>query len=76
MLTTTKAETIQDVTRLQLQAIEATQTFPEPKILADLKKRKLVVMQKRISFKVDKGPKFGLAVIKEETDLTAEMIAR
>lgn len=33
-------------------------------------------MQKRISFKIDKGPKFALEVIKEETDLTSEMIAR
>jgi hypothetical protein len=33
-------------------------------------------MQKRISFKINKGAKFALQVVKEETDLTAEMIAR
>ena len=32
-------------------------------------------MQKRISFKINKGPKFALEIVKEETDLTAEMIA-
>jgi phenylalanyl-tRNA synthetase alpha chain len=40
-----------------------------------LKKRKLVKMQKVISFKVSKGPKFALEMIKEETDLTADMLA-
>lgn len=33
-------------------------------------------MQKRISFKINKGTRFGLEVVKEETDLTADMIAR
>jgi phenylalanyl-tRNA synthetase alpha chain len=32
-------------------------------------------MQKRISFQVAKGTKFGLEIIKEETDLTAEMLS-
>lgn len=43
---------------------------------SDLKKRKLVVMQKRMSFKIGKGTKFALEIVKEETDLTPEMIAR
>lgn len=34
-----------------------------------------MVTQKRISFNVDKGPKFALEIVKEETDLTADMIA-
>ena len=50
--------------------------MPEPALLAELKKRKLLTVQKRISFKINKGPKFALEVVKEETDLTAEMIAR
>lgn len=32
-------------------------------------------MQKIISFKIGKGPKFALELVKEETDLTAEMLA-
>ena len=33
-------------------------------------------MQKVISFKFDKGPKFSTELVKEETELTAEMIQR
>jgi len=71
-----KAASIQDTTRDQLELIKAKQTMPEPALLVELKKRKLITMQKRISFKIDKGPKFALEVVKEETDLTVEMIAR
>ncbi|KAL6919933.1 hypothetical protein ACHAP8_006496 [Fusarium lateritium] len=68
------AESIEDVTRTQLQKIKETRTH-EPKILTDLRKRKLIKMQKVISFKMEKGPKFALEITKEETDLTADMIA-
>lgn len=44
-------------------------------MLADLKKRKLIRSQKVISFELSKGPKFALEIAKEETDLTAEMLA-
>lgn len=54
--------------------IQETRTH-DPKIIADLKKRKLLRMQKVISFRISKGPKFALEIIKEETDLTAEMLA-
>ncbi|PUU83729.1 tRNA synthetases class II core domain (F)-domain-containing protein [Tuber borchii] len=70
-----KASSIRDTTRDQLQLIKAKQNMPEPALLAELKKRKLLTVQKRISFKINKGPKFALEVVKEETDLTAEMIA-
>ncbi|KAF5693833.1 phenylalanyl-tRNA synthetase alpha chain [Fusarium denticulatum] len=68
------AESIEDVTRAQLQKIKGTRTH-EPTILTDLRKRKLIKMQKVISFKIEKGPKFALEIQKEETDLTADMIA-
>jgi phenylalanyl-tRNA synthetase alpha chain len=32
-------------------------------------------MQKIISYNIHKGPKFGLELVKEETDLTADMLA-
>jgi phenylalanyl-tRNA synthetase alpha chain len=32
-------------------------------------------MQKVVSFKIQKGPKFALEIVKEETDLTADMLA-
>ena len=49
---------------------------PDAKVISDLRKRKLVTMQKVISFEVDKGPKFAREFVKEETDLTADMLAR
>lgn len=64
------------MTRDQLRTISQTHTHPDAKVIVDLKKRKLVTMKKRISFQLDKGPKFALEVVREETDLTADMIAR
>ncbi|KAH6709631.1 phenylalanyl-tRNA synthetase-like protein alpha chain [Leptodontidium sp. MPI-SDFR-AT-0119] len=66
---------IQDTTREQLQVIQQTRTYPDPKVISDLKKRKLVKMQKVIAYKIHKGPKFALEIVKEETDLTADMLA-
>ncbi|KAK4044724.1 tRNA synthetases class II core domain (F)-domain-containing protein [Parachaetomium inaequale] len=67
-------ESINDVTRDQLKVIQEKRTH-DAKIIADLKKRKLLRMQKVISFRISKGPKFALEIVKEETDLTAEMLA-
>ncbi|RYP45349.1 hypothetical protein DL768_008286 [Monosporascus sp. mg162] len=67
-------ETIQDVTKEQLQTVKTTRTYPDAKILADLKKRKLIRAQKVITFKIYKGPKFALEIPEEATDLTADMI--
>jgi phenylalanyl-tRNA synthetase alpha subunit len=62
------------VTRDQLKVIQEKRTH-DAKIIADLKKRKLLKMQKVISFRISKGAKFALEMVKEETDLTAEMLA-
>lgn len=70
-----KVESIQDTTREQLQAIQQTRTYPDAKVISDLKKRKLVTMQKVISFRIEKGPNFSLELVREETDLTADMLA-
>ncbi len=70
-----KVGSIQDITREQLQKIHETRTHPDVKVLSDLRKRKLITLQKVISFNVEKGPKFSLEIIKEDTDLTAEMLA-
>jgi len=63
------------VTQDHLQTIKTTRTFPDAKILADLRKRKLVRMQKQISFRIHKGAKFALEIPEEATELTADMIA-
>ncbi|KAH7035049.1 phenylalanyl-tRNA synthetase-like protein alpha chain [Microdochium trichocladiopsis] len=67
-------DSIQDVTREQLQTVQNTRTHPDASVIAALKKRNLIKLQKIISFEVQKGPKFALELVKEETDLTADMI--
>ena len=65
-----------DVTRNQLQIIQKTRSHPDGKVINDLKKRKLLKMQKVITFEVNKGSKYAREFVKEETDLTADMLAR
>ncbi|KAK0674204.1 putative phenylalanyl-tRNA synthetase alpha chain [Cercophora samala] len=67
-------DSINDITRDQLKVIKETKTH-DAKIIADLKKRKLLKLQKVISFTIHKAEKFALEMVKEETDLTAEMLA-
>ncbi|KAI1823990.1 phenylalanyl-tRNA synthetase alpha chain [Xylaria intraflava] len=68
-------ESIKDVTREQLKTIQTAGACPDAKVLTELKKRKLVRVQKVISFVIKKGPKFALEIVKEETDLTDDMLA-
>ncbi|KAI1188198.1 phenylalanyl-tRNA synthetase alpha chain [Nemania serpens] len=68
-------DSIKDATREQLKTIQATHSCSDAKVLAELRKRKLVRLQKDISFSIEKGPKFALEIVKEETDLTDEMLA-
>ncbi|KAF2739337.1 putative phenylalanine--tRNA ligase beta chain [Polyplosphaeria fusca] len=68
-------DSIDDLTQQQMQTIQNTKTLPDPKVLAELKKRKLVRMEKVITFKLHKGPKFALEIPEEAIDLTPEMIA-
>ncbi|KAF3803477.1 Phenylalanine--tRNA ligase alpha subunit [Colletotrichum siamense] len=67
-------ESIQDETQAQLKEIQEKHTH-DSKVITDLKKRKLIKTQKVITFKIQKGPEFALEIKKEETDLTADMIA-
>ncbi|KAF7588901.1 Phenylalanyl-tRNA synthetase, beta subunit, cytoplasmic [Aspergillus hancockii] len=67
-------DTIVDQTREQLVTVQKTQTLEDQKALADLKRRKLVAFQKVLNFKISKGPRFAKEFVKEETDLTAEML--
>ncbi|KAG6025968.1 hypothetical protein E4U40_002439 [Claviceps sp. LM458 group G5] len=68
-------ESVQDTTQEQMQTIQSTRSCPDAKMLADLKKRKLVRTQKIISFKIEKAEKFALKIPEVATDLTADMIA-
>lgn len=71
-----KTKSITDTTREQLQKINDTRTHPDQKVILELRKRKLITMQKVISFEISKGPKYAREFLKEETDLTADMLAR
>lgn len=51
-------------------------THPDSNVIVDLRKRKLINMQKVISYEFDKGPNYAPEFLKEETDLTADMLAR
>ncbi|KAI1818507.1 phenylalanyl-tRNA synthetase alpha chain [Poronia punctata] len=68
------ADSIHDAAKEQLLSIKETRTVSDPKALADLKKRKLVRVQKLIDFKIEKGANFALEIPEEATDLTAEML--
>ncbi|OJD22891.1 phenylalanine-tRNA ligase, alpha subunit [Blastomyces percursus] len=68
-------DSIEDTTREQLLTIQKTKTYSDPKVLADLRKRKLLMMQKVLSFRISKGSKYAREFVKEETDLTADMLA-
>ena len=69
-----QADSIKDSTRALLLQVKETKTG-DAKALADLKKRKLIKLQKVVTFKIDKGPKFALEIEKEETDLTSDMLS-
>ena len=74
-LTGIQVDSIVDTSREQLLAIQKTRTHSKA-VISDLKRRKLVTMQKVIIFEIDKGPKYAIDFVKEETDLTADMLAR
>ena len=71
----TATDSIQDTVQVQLQTIESTKTYPDKSIITELRKRKLVSLQKVVTFKISKGPEFAMEFVKQETDLTAEMLA-
>ncbi|KAJ3812150.1 hypothetical protein F5876DRAFT_38085 [Lentinula aff. lateritia] len=67
---------VKDTTQLDLQEVELTGDLKSgEKVLADLRKRKLVVQRKGQWFTVHRGVNFSTSIAKPETDLTAEMIA-
>ncbi|KAJ5287668.1 Phenylalanine--tRNA ligase alpha subunit [Penicillium angulare] len=68
-------ESIVDETRELLLTVQRTKALTDSKALADLKRRKLVAVTKEITYKFSKGPKYAREFVKEETDLTPEMIA-
>lgn len=66
---------VEDTVQKQLRTIQSTRTYPDKTVVADLRKRKLVTLQKVVTFRISRGPKFATQFVKEEADLTAEMLA-
>ncbi|CAG8527071.1 4209_t:CDS:2, partial [Scutellospora calospora] len=67
-------DSIIDKTQIDLEAIRSTGTHSDPKILSELRKRKLCDKHKVISYSVSKGPKFSLTIEKQARDVTFEML--
>lgn len=66
----------EDETKLLLaKIVQKEDSSIDAKVLADLKKRKLIVPKKRTDFVVTKGDDFSLELTKLETDITSEMVA-
>jgi phenylalanyl-tRNA synthetase alpha chain len=63
---------VEDAPRLFLQEVRRTKSTPNAKILAELKKRKLVTTSKQYSYVIRKGPKYAKEMKIEATDLTVE----
>jgi phenylalanyl-tRNA synthetase alpha chain len=66
---------VDDETQDLLLSIQETKALKNTKLLADLRKRKLVKVEKAFIFDVKKGPKWAKEMPVETTDLTADMLA-
>ncbi|KAJ3384509.1 hypothetical protein HDU84_002902 [Entophlyctis sp. JEL0112] len=67
-------DSVVDATRADLIAIRDGSILPD-RTMADYKKRKLIDKKKTTSYSVQKGPKFTTTIVKEETDITQDMVA-
>ncbi|KAF9008942.1 phenylalanine-tRNA ligase [Cyathus striatus] len=66
---------INDTTRKQLEEVAASTSLKDgEKVLADLRKRKLIIQKKGQWFTVARGEHFTTSIAKPETDLTADML--
>jgi phenylalanyl-tRNA synthetase alpha chain len=69
------AKEVKDTTRELLQGIRDTRTSDDAKLVADLRKRKLITTSKVFRYVVRKGPAYAKKMPVEVTDLTADMLA-
>jgi phenylalanyl-tRNA synthetase alpha chain len=69
------AKEVVDQARITLQKIQETKALGDAKLLADLRKRKLVTLSKVITYTVTKGPNYAKEIPVEVTDLTPDMLA-
>ncbi|GAM83478.1 hypothetical protein ANO11243_014660 [Dothideomycetidae sp. 11243] len=64
----------EDTTRKVLQSAQESGSISDAKLLADFKKRKLVLSTRVFNYIVKKGPKYAKEIPVEEKDLTLEML--
>ncbi|RMD42564.1 hypothetical protein DV735_g2528, partial [Chaetothyriales sp. CBS 134920] len=69
------ADTIEDKLQQQLREIRETGKFSDAKAVKEFRKRNYITDRKAFDFKVSKGSNFSTNFVKEESDLTAEMLA-
>jgi phenylalanyl-tRNA synthetase alpha chain len=69
-----QTEEPKDENRDLLKGIQKTQSHDDPKLLAQLKKKKLVTVTKVITYTVTKGPKYAKEIPVEHTDLTVDLL--
>eukprot|EP00892_Ulva_mutabilis_P007211 jgi/Ulvmu1/4862/UM020_0148.1 len=72
-LLTRQVQSVEDTCLSNLQKVAAQQEVDD-KAITELKKRKLVKVEQWKTFKVSKGPAFSVERVKQETDLTAELL--
>ena len=68
-------DSIKDLVSEQLRTIMSTKSYPDAKVIVELRKRKLISLHKVTTYRISKGPKYSGQFVKEETDLTADMLA-
>ncbi|CCH58247.1 hypothetical protein TBLA_0A04530 [Henningerozyma blattae CBS 6284] len=70
-----KSSTPVDETKILLQQIAKNEHSDiDAKVIADLKKRKLITPRKQTDYSVTKGVDFSLELTKLETDITSDMV--
>jgi len=74
-IVTKQADTVQDTTKEQIEAISKSPDTADANIVANLKKRKLASPVNIKTFEVTKGENFGAKIEKAETDLSSEIIS-
>ena len=68
-------DNVEDTTCAHLVHVREHQSLPDPKLVAEYKKRRLITPSKAIDYALVKGPKYQRKIPVEVTDLTADMLA-
>ncbi|KAJ1834342.1 Phenylalanyl-tRNA synthetase, beta subunit, cytoplasmic [Coemansia sp. RSA 2711] len=67
-------DSVVDQVKANLEVVKAEGMHPDPSVIKDLKRRKLIKANKILSYAVKKGADFSTELKKQATDLTLEML--